>query len=82
MGLNDDIRWVLGDFPFFVCELKIIFDYAVTSNVMNYLKKKGITIQDTKYDTKTELHVAIRQNDVKEFIEAIEDIISVKIVKP
>lgn len=62
-------------------QFTISFDYSVTSDVMNYLKTEGITILDTHYDKKAVLKVSIRQNDVPEFIDTIENIIGVNIIK-
>lgn len=61
-------------------QFTIIFDYAQTSDIMNYLKLENIAILETKYDEKTSLTISIRKNDSAKFLEKIKTFLGVKIV--
>lgn len=60
-------------------QFNIIFDYSVTSDVMNYLKKEGFKILETTYTNKSILRVSIRLNDIERFTTALHKIIMVKV---
>lgn len=58
----------------------ITYDYANTSNVMNYIKKVGFSIKNIDYkETTTVLTVSVRLNDIAEFKKKILKIESVKL---
>jgi uncharacterized YigZ family protein len=60
-------------------QFNIIFDYSVTSDVMNYLKKEDFKILETTYTDKSILRVSIRLNDIERFTTALNKIIMVKV---
>ncbi|MCH2042501.1 MAG: YigZ family protein [Saprospiraceae bacterium] len=58
---------------------ELSFDYAHTSDVMNYLKKEGFEILKSIYEEQTKLHIRVRQNAAKRFKENLEKIDSVEL---
>ncbi|MCP4442600.1 MAG: YigZ family protein [Aureispira sp.] len=57
----------------------ITFDYAQTSDVMNFLKSEGYNILESTYEEKTVLKVAVRLTDVELFSNKIKKIDQVKL---
>ena len=53
---------------------ELVFGYAQTSAVMNYLKKEGYAIVQATYEEETQLLVRVRRNDVPRFTQAIQDL--------
>lgn len=52
----------------------ITFDYAQTSDVMNFLKSEGYAILETNYTEKAVLKVAVRLTDVEFFTGKLKEI--------
>lgn len=52
----------------------ITFDYAQTSDVMNFLKSEDYTILETNYQEKAMLKVAVRLTDVEFFTTSLKEI--------
>ena len=60
---------------------ELVFDYAMTSDVMNYLKKEDFTIDGAAYEAQTRLLVRIRKNDVPRFTAAIQELEGVELTE-
>lgn len=53
---------------------EVVFEYAATSAVMNFLKKEAYPIQDTKYNDQTQLTVRVRLSEIPRFEAGLKDI--------
>lgn len=60
---------------------ELVFDYAMTSDVMNYLKKEDFAIDGAAYEAQTRLLVRIRKNDVPRFTAAIQELEGVELTE-
>jgi len=59
-------------------QFDVTYDYAVTADVMNFLKGEDFDIIDTNYDQKAALTVAVRLNNIDFFEETLAKIDTVK----
>lgn len=53
---------------------EVVFEYAATSAVMNFLKKEAYPIQDAQYNDQTQLTVRVRLSEIPRFEAGLEDI--------
>lgn len=58
---------------------EVVFDYAATSDVMNYLKKEDYAILNATYGDQTQLQVRVRQSEVEHFCTTLQGIESTKV---
>lgn len=58
---------------------EVVFDYAATSVVMNFIKQEGFVIKNMDYQHKTTLLVQVRQSEADRFEATLNKIIGVKV---